>query len=246
MIDTSSHEIVKRVIIGDYPGAISITPNGRFAYVPATPNRAGLDRSRNISVIEPSSNTVVKTVVMLDRIQPVEVVITPNGKYGYVLGWNNSTISLIDLSENRVIKTIDTGLGKQWGAATAVGTPDSRFVYVVFWESDALLVIDTASHEAIQTIAAKGLISIAPDGRLAYVGDYRGNTVSVIDTSSHQVLQTIAVGKWPAGIAITPDGGLAYVANRRSDTVSIIDTSSHKVIETIAVGRGTVLDIDSR
>jgi YVTN family beta-propeller protein len=156
----------------------------------------------------------------------------PDGRILYVANlW--SPISVVDLTENRVIKNIDSGVTPHGLSFTN----DGSRLFIVNMFSNTLSVIDAQRHEIIKTIPVgkqPEYVKISPDEGFAYVTNLGEDTVSKIDLRNLEVIKSkIPVGKGPHGIAFSEDGEIAYISNMKSNDVSVIDTSTDKVIDTI-------------
>lgn len=158
----------------------------------------------------------------------------PDGKVLYVANlW--SPISVVDLAENRVIKSIDSGVTPHGLSFTKNG---SR-LFIVNMYSNTLSVIDGQKHEIITTIPVgmkPEYVKLSPDESYAYVTNLGEDTVSKIDLRTLEVTNKIPVGKGPHGIAFSADGDLAYISNMKANTVSVINTSTDKVVTDISTG----------
>src|SRR5271165_3861250 len=80
--------------------------------------------SHTVSVIDPSTNTVVDTVRV--GFGPVQAVLAPKGTTAYVVNTGAGTVSVINTSTNRVTTTLTVGLLPSHAAVS----PDGRSVYV--------------------------------------------------------------------------------------------------------------------
>jgi YVTN family beta-propeller protein len=193
--------------------------------------------SHTVSVIDPSTNTVVDTVRVGSN--PAQAVLTPNGTTAYVLNTGAGTVSVINTPTNSVIATIRVGLLP----AHATVTPDGSSVYVVNTGSNSISVISTATQSVVATIPV-GLapigLAITPDGSRAYVTNAGSENVSVINTATHTVSAVVQVGAFPLTLALTPDGTRAYVVNSGSNSVSVVNTGTNTVETTVQVGRDPV------
>nr|WP_094272593.1 YncE family protein [Rhodococcus sp. OK302] len=118
------------------------------------------------------------------------VAITPNGQYAYVTNYGDSTISVIDTSDNTVVAALaDTAVNQP--SAVAI-TPDGKHVYVTNqWGRDTVSVIDTALGDTPNTVTSNvavganpTAVAITPDGKYAYVASSGSSTVSVINTET--------------------------------------------------------------
>jgi len=139
----------------------------------------------------------------------------------YIPNQTANTVSVIDLSDNSVIETIDVG-GSPTGVAMDV---KGGYVYVTNFADDTVSVISSPFHaETTRIPVGNGPLGVvvSPDGEYVYVTNSQDDTVSVLKGTS--VIETIAVGDNPLGIAVTPYGEYVYVANNGDNTVTVIST----------------------
>src|SRR5208282_2924521 len=191
--------------------------------------------SHSLSVIDPSSNTVVDTVRV--GFGPVQAVLAPKGTTAYVLNSGAGTVSVVNTSTNSVTATLRVG----WLPGHEAVTPDGSSVYVTNTGSNSVSVISTATQSVVATIPV-GLapvgVAITPDGKRAYVANAASENVSVIDTASNTVSAVVQVGAIPLTVAL--NGSSAYVVNSGANSVSVINTSTNTVEATVQVGYGPV------
>jgi YVTN family beta-propeller protein len=218
VLDTSTMALTTTITFDWAPYAVSVAPNGPWAYVSSC--RGPCPGSGSVvSVIDTSTDEVQTTVPDID----VRTV-SPNGLVAYGVNQSSNAVLVIDTEKLRadpsvaVIKTIPAG-NFPWEVAV---TPGGRFAYVANCGNgcfdtaatgSSVMVIDTALNTVVNTMpVADGNnpwnVAITPDGRFAYVTNGFSNTVSVIDTATaltdpaHAVTTTVPVGPRPFGIAI--------------------------------------------
>jgi len=162
--------------------------------------------------------------------------------YAYVANRDDGTVSVIRISDNKVIRRIEV---KKRPVGVAV-TPDGKYVYVTNRGNNSVSVIQTATNTLLKTVKIDDPddpdvrtrpfgVAVTPDGVRVYVANSGADTVCVIQTSDNTVFDTIDVGTSPSGIAVTPDGKYVYVTTD-DDTVYVIQTSDNTVFDTIDVG----------
>ncbi|MEI8365422.1 MAG: YncE family protein [Parachlamydiaceae bacterium] len=157
VIQTNDNTVVDTISGFFGPFAISITPNGKHAYVTNFGSNNFSPVGTTVSVVDLQSNAITATIDL--GTQPAGLAITPDGTLAYVSNYNTlylgpdfsdltagqGTVNIIDTRTNQVLSpTIDVGL-----------SPDA--------------------------------IAIAPDGLYAYVSNYTSNTVSVIPIQTFQI-----------------------------------------------------------
>lgn len=156
--------------------------------------------------------------------------------YAYIGNNGESSVSIINLGTNTVVKTIAVGR-----APTGVAiSPDESRAYITSDSADgSVSVINTATNEVIATIPVDAYaagIALTPDGKYAYVTSTLPSSVSVINTATNAVVAVIKGVSGPFYIAIDPDGNKAYVANGYTPSVSVIDIKTNKITATLQVG----------
>jgi YVTN family beta-propeller protein len=160
--------------------------------------------------------------------------------YAYVANLLGNTVSVINTTNNTVVKTIPVGTSP-WGVAVnQAGT----LAYVTNHGSNNVSVINTSTNAVTGTIPVGNEplgVAFTPNGKTAYVANDLSNSVSVINTATKKVTATIPVQNSPYGVVVTPNGAFAYVSNLGSGSVSVISTLTNTVVATVTVGNSPYL-----
>ncbi|MFI8219998.1 YncE family protein [Streptomyces sp. NPDC085932] len=222
--------------VGEEPLGVAAAPvtrdhTGPDPYIYVT--NAG---SHSVSVINPDTDTVIKTIDNVGE-EPYGVAVSPDGSRVWVTNRDSNTVSVIDASTNTVIKTIKVGESPE-GVAVS---PDGTRVYVINSgpNSNNISEIDTGTDTVIKTIDNVGRnphqVAFSDFGT-AYV-TAKGE-VSVIDTSNNgTVTDHIPIDGDPYGVVTNPWASRwVYVTNTTTDKVSAIDLNSNTVAANIPVG----------
>ncbi len=139
------------------------------------------------------------------RLRPRDPLVMPagsgprhlvvDGRYAYVVGELDSTVSVVDLDAERVVETVST----QPTARTAPShpsairlSPDGRFLYVANRGPDvvAVLAVERTAIELIGTVPSGGThprdLALHPMGTCLYVANQHSDTISAfrIDPAS--------------------------------------------------------------
>jgi YVTN family beta-propeller protein len=96
-VDTASNTVVQTIPVSNGPLAVSITPDGRTAFVSEYYGAA-------TAVINLASNTVVASVPV--GATPYGSALTPDGAFVWQTSWSASSISVISTADNTVVTTI--------------------------------------------------------------------------------------------------------------------------------------------
>lgn len=211
-----------------------------------------------LSVYARELNRTIKTIPVGNS--PAGIAITPNNLFAYVANNDNhpffmdngipsgSTVSVLDLTNNTLIKTItDASFNEPY---TVTINADGTRVYITNSAGTTITIIDSATNTVTGTITGfdgpSGMV-ITPDGNTAYVNNYgssagvgsgNGTTVSIVNLTTNSITGTITVGLAPASLAITPAGDFVYVinyvdGNPGTGTISVIQISDNTVVKTI-------------
>ena len=154
--------------------------------------------------------------------------------WAYVPSLLDGLVAVIDTGTNRVINTIDVGLGPLAVAANAAGTR----VYVANEGVPTVSVIDTAAQAVVATIPLSDPpvgIAVDPSGAHVYVTTPVASSVSVIDAASNTVTDTIPIPGPAIGIEVDPSGASVYVSLTTSQQIVRIDAASKSVAATSAM-----------
>jgi YVTN family beta-propeller protein len=263
VIDLGTNTIVKNITIGYSPQDIKISDDQQIVYttdidsgtvsiVNATTNTlmnqittgeavhgiAIFNGTLYVGDVYGRKVLVIKDNAIKEEIKvgydPEYIEIRPDGKVLYVAN-PLSSISVVDLADNTVIKDIDSGITPHGLSFTK----DGSRLFIVDMHNSTLSVIDAQKHELINTISVgknPEYVELSPHDTIAYVSNLGSDTVSKIDLTTLEIMAEVPVGKGPHEIAFSADGDLVYVSNMKGNNVSVINTSTDKIVATIPVG----------
>jgi YVTN family beta-propeller protein len=148
----------------------------------------------------------------------------------YVPNQKSGTISVIDTSTDRVVRTLSGGDGLGKRLQQIALTPDRNQLYVVDAEGHRLLLLDIASDTVQRSVdigqGAEG-VGVSPDGRQLVVCIEGQNQVMFIEAATFALGAHVDVqGKAPEHCVWTPDGKSVLTSNEASDTIDVIDVAS--------------------
>ncbi len=124
--------------------------------------------------------------------------VSPDGKEAWVANARDGTISVIDLTANKVTATLAVNVP---GANRLKFTPDGKQVLVT--PGSALVILDAATRKEVKRLPGvhgSGGIQMQPDGARAYVACGRDGYVAVIDLKTLELVGKIDVAS-PDGLA---------------------------------------------
>ena len=206
-----------------FPVGLAITPDGKTLV-------AALYNADKAAVIDVASGGA--TIVDVGAY-PYAVGFERSGRYAYVTNAFDGTLSKIEVTTAKVVKTI-AGLG---GADTIYGVapdhnshpqfvladPKRDLLYVAVTNRDGVAVVDTGSDTVAKFISlrrAEGYgsqpvsLALSPDGQTLYVANTGENaivSIALADRADGGAKQYDVIGKIPTAdytsdVALTPDG----------------------------------------
>jgi YVTN family beta-propeller protein len=205
------------------PVGITFDPSNGYLYV----TDGG---SRNVSVIDGSTNTLVGIPIAV-QLDPIADVFVPSNGDIYVANFHSNSISIIDGSTNLVVNTI-TSISSPRGVAF---DPANGFLYVTDAAANTVTVIDTTTNTVIGSPIAVGTtprgILFDPANNELYVVNNLSNSVTVIDATTNTVVGSpIPVGTTPLDAERDPLNGHIFVTNTGSNDLTVIDSSTNTVL----------------
>ncbi len=193
------------------PHAIQLSPDGRWAWVTASPHgeETGDERPACLST-DPSNPRLERKA-------------------------ERGQLWVIDTRTDRAIARIPVGRRPTHVAVT----PDGRVAFVTNAGEDSLTVIDASARRPVATVPVGAFpvgIALSPDGREAWVANLKGGTVSVVEVETRKEMAQIAVGRGPAQVAFAPGRRFAIVALREENAVAAVDRLHRTVFQKVPVG----------
>jgi YVTN family beta-propeller protein len=220
--------------VGDTPGFVEVTPDGRFAYIA---NRdAGV-----VTVIDTAVNQVTARIPV-EAGPPQFLSFSPDGGTAYISTYRktgdttyaDNDVVFLDTATNQVTHVVPVGQ-RPFASAT---TPDGSQLWVPSHDTGRLDIIDTATASVVgeKPVAPNPhWVAFGKDGKHVYTANHESGVVSVIDAATRSVIKEIPVGKSPHSTAVSPDGSRVAVVNYDSNEVSVIDTATETVVATVPV-----------
>jgi len=173
-------------------------------------------------------------------LEPHEVEITSDGKFAVVTNYGTNenpgnSLSVYDLTEFRVLKTIDLGEHTRPHGIQAFG--ESHKMLVTTEGSKSLLLVDLESGSiemAVNTtITVSHMVAATSDFKRAFVPSISTGKVTVIDLENEKVIEQLYSGMGAEGIDITPNGKEVWVSNRDDNTVAVFDIETLELLHTL-------------
>jgi len=166
---------------------------------------------------------------------PVELVLSPDGRRLVAVNHDSNTVSLIDAFSLTEAARISVGSGP----TSAVMDPSGSRVYVMNTRSQSISVVDLTQKTLVVTIG----VEAAPlrgafnrEGDTLFVISSDSPYITAIDRVRLGVTKKIFAGAGAISVKVDNQNGLLYVGRRFGGEISVIDPSSLMFVDTFQVG----------
>jgi DNA-binding beta-propeller fold protein YncE len=196
-------DLAKNRLAGELPldiaplANIHVHPNGRESFVVTAgpPGSRNLERGRVLFVDLPRRK-VTRTVDI--GLNPLDSVMTPDGKLLFTADWGSRSISVVDLAAGRLIDTLPLGMA----AARALAMrPDGKHIYLAL--ETPFIAFNNNMQAANVFTQQTANFNYAPAG---------GTEVAHIDVLTRKLTRFPVDGVGSViATAVTPDGSRLYL-----------------------------------
>jgi len=243
IINTKTNQIEKTIHLKE-----NARSNGIVAF-PESNKVVLIDYSNNnLSILNIENNRIEKKI-QTKQILSNLVVLHPNKTFAYVTNIESNSVSVIDLTKNKVIKIIPCGLGTESIAIT----PDGSEVWVTNIKDNSITIINTSTYKITDTLITGNEpleLKFSIDGKYCLVANANDGTIFIFEQKSKKNIKTIHIhGKEtvlerilyhtprPENIIMHPNGLYAFVANANANKIEIIDMKKFTIVSTIETGK---------
>jgi DNA-binding beta-propeller fold protein YncE len=157
----------------------------------------------------------------------------------WVFGSSSTICDIIDVTTDKIIKTIDV----ERLVTDAVFTGDGKYCIVVGGmlggNAGSIVVIDRAAYSvaySINDVVDPVAVAVSRDSKAFYSASVSENTVTKVEIPSFKVAKRIYAGREPVGLMLSPDGQYLFVVCRGLDSgkrggsqIAIIDTRTDEL-----------------
>jgi YVTN family beta-propeller protein len=237
-IDPFTDKVTRRMNIGPMPNQLAVTPDGKFAYIPAADG--------HYEVVDLKAGKIIQRIFTGGR--PHNTLCSPDGKRMYLAPMGSpKKVTIVDVATHKPIGEIPFSNVVR---PIALTQDEKR----LFAEVDGLVGIeqaDIASRKMMHRVQATltdeqkkvgsrshGL-GVRPDQKEIWECDVEHHDVHVYDIAGDTPKQiaTIPIGSKVYWLTFSPDGKTCYVSARGAGEVAAVDAQSKKIVARIPVGK---------
>jgi len=231
IVEPATGNVLGRVPVGRDPHEVTVTPDGRTAFV-ASPGVG-------ISVIDVPAMKEIRRIDTGAASAPHDVLFVDGKLYFTAEGYK--TIGRYDPAANKVEWMLGIG---QDGTHLLVLAKDKQTLWVPNRGSNSISVIDNLAggppRFKTTAIPVPGLtpegLDLSPDGRELWTATRGDGAVSIIDTATRRVTQSFGLRLTDANrLKFTPDGSKVLILDGGTGTLIVLDAKMRKEIKRLKV-----------
>ena len=237
----ANDSLAGRVMLGNFPATMQITPDGEFAYV-VNFNLHGEMVPSSVSIV--ATGEMVEVARVSTCTMPHGSRINAQGTKQYSACMMDDMVVEIDTRAFTVARHFAVGKGKERGMQGAPAAKGSQHA-----------THDAGGHGMERP--KPGDVSCSPtwaqpsaDGSRLYVACNKSNDIVEIDASSWTLTRRLPAGDGVYNLAVTRDGKLLVATNKRGKSTSVIDLATGRELARIPATRrvvhGAVVSSDDR
>lgn len=155
---------------------------------------------------------------------PDAMFLTPDKLKLYIANVGDTTVSVIDVKTDKVVKTI-RGIHYPWGFSKLAGTDQ---VAVSAYDKQ-LVIIDFEINKIIKEKKFEtpvGGIVTSKDGKHIYIVGIDAKKVFKLDAITLNIVDEYSTDNGPDGVGLSANGKYLYVTNTKDGTISVINTQN--------------------
>ena len=249
LIDARSGTIEAQLGLGKDPNQMTLTADGRFAYVPMRgENAVAIVLLQEKAGTGPSTPLLIKKIPMSEG--PHDAYTSADGSRIYVGAQYGSAIGVFDPATQSLLHEIPTSDGVR----PLEPSRDGKTLYAALSHLIGFVVVDPASRKVTRRVELAQLPDGVPKPYLntythalqlvkndteLWVTDCVNDLIRIVRTSDLTEIAQIRVGKFPHWITVRPDGQVLFVSLWDSHAVAAIDINTRKVLTNIQFERGS-------
>lgn len=236
IVDPSTTKTVARIPTGEGPHEITVSDDGKFAFVANYGARAP---GNSLSVMDLVAQRELRRVDLgaLRRPHGIEFV---EGKVWFTAE-ENKVIARYDPASNQIDWLLGIGQNR---THMLVFSRDQKQIFTSNIQSDSITLLQRGSDpygwSATNIAVGKGPEGgdLSPDGREFWAANSNDGSISIIDVAAKRVTQTVDVRTGHSNrLKFTPDGKLVLVSDPGNHALVILDSASRKELKRMSPGR---------
>ncbi len=180
-------------------------------------------KNSKLFFIHPAHGHVMSTIAVSGWSH--HQAITPDGKYVLSTHGLRNNVSVVDVEENKVVTTIQTGMVPNY----TVITRDGKKAYVSNSGSNNVVEIDLTNWTVTRKLEsgpAPEHMVFSKDQKIIYITNPRVGRVSAVSVKSGKIIKTYKIGKAAHGLDMGDDGKTFFASSKKENKLVAVNTET--------------------
>lgn len=226
-------------ILASYPGVknphgLVATPDGEYLVAGSlneAPAKSGEDKdapNSELAIIHPAHGHVMSVVPVTGMTH--HQAITPDGRYVLSTHLTRGYVSVFDMQENKIVRTVKTDLSPNY----PVVHPDGKYAYVTNTGSNNISEIDLSSWSVSRTFESgpgPHHMVLSKENGMLYVGNPGAGKVTAVSIDTGKIAKSWQLGNGLHGIDLDDDGITLFVSCKEDNKLVALNTKTDEVRE---------------
>ncbi len=243
VLDSSTGRVLHSAVVGVAPQAIAIDErSGRVVVA----NRGATPERGCVSILDDRQGTLLGEIEV--DVYPAAVAVDSSQGLVFVANMVSNTVSVLDLQQMRLVRTIVLGDAPGTVARLAMDERTGLLVALSFparvtggGPTDGEVTLIAAQNGRItERFRLPNPTALTVDSRAGHVLVSSDTTqlgqLTALDLRSRAVLWTTPVGEAPVAAALDERSASALVVNRNGGTVTVVDANNGQIHCTLTIG----------
>jgi YVTN family beta-propeller protein len=215
--------LLTRINMTESPWDVAVNPKTNIIYV----SHSG---SPTISVIDSTTNDVVKSIPVIRGSGEIAVNSETNMVYVSTDSFNGAVVHVIDGKTNDIVSNIAI----ESGTTDIAVNPVTNMVYLTHVRNMTSIIDgDTNFVHTITVHNYPWKVAVNPVTNMVYIATVDSNEISVIDGSDNRAVRNITVAGKVYDVGINSNTNTVYAANNAGNRISVINGTTKAIVKTI-------------
>lgn len=228
-VDAANDSIIATYSNAENAHGLVATPDGEYLIAgslsekPIKPGQPKDTPNSKLFLIHPAHGHVMSTIPVAGWTH--HQAITPDGRYVLSTHGARGVISVVDLENNVVSRTIATGPAPNYTLITR----DGKYAYVSNSGNNTITEIDLGTWKVTRTLKsgpAPEHMAFSGDESTIYVTNPRAGKVSAISVKTGKNVTTYEIGKSAHGLDMGDDGKTLFASSKKGGKLVAVDTTT--------------------
>jgi len=234
VVDAASDKVVGNYDGIENPHSVVSTPDGEYIISGTLKEKRPMKGSKTpphstIYLLHPVHGHVMLTMSAEGMIH--HQAITPDGRFVISTHPTRGNVSIVDLQQNAVVRTVKTGNAPNYAAVSK----DGKTIYVSNSGSGTVSVIDTETWTVTRALKAgpgPEHLVLSKDDKSLFVTNPGAGTVTAIDLVTGEIARKFQLDTKLHGLDISDDGTTLFVTSKGADKFIALDpiTDTRRVL----------------